>query len=205
MSKLLAVQSAQFPLLILETILLGVAPTPAPPQAKPSSVEIPAAAEATPRQNEKPLMAPKPQLEPQQKAEPKTAATIKPPTNNKASATTHDVLEKWPEILEATKQKNNPLYTVLRLATPEVTQDGLVLIFGFPFHQKKVDEVKYKTLIASVVQELTNQNLVITTIVDKARVRPAPTPASEPAADPAHASLISDVQDMMGGGEVVNV
>ena len=114
------------------------------------------------------------------------------------------MIEKWQEVLEATKTKNNPLYTVLRLATPEVEQSELVLVFAFPFHKKKVEESRYKALIAEVVAEITGETFEIQARVDKTKSAAATinTP-QEP--DPAHASLISSVQDIMGGGEVVHV
>lgn len=207
MTKLLSVQTAQFPLLILETILLAVAPTAvkvAPNNNSAPTAPLPEKQEKTQETQPKSkspkvteLTQPEPVAE-----EPQVQEQLE---SKKSPKEVRDTLEKWPQILEATKKQNNPLYTVLRLATPEVTPEGLLLIFAFPFHQKKIDEVKYKTIISQIVQDVSGQNLAITTLVDKSRVKPAGSLSSEAAPDPAHASLIGSVQDIMGGGEVVNV
>lgn len=114
------------------------------------------------------------------------------------------ILGQWPEILTLTKQKNNSLYTVLRLATPELQGNELTLVFAFPFHQKKLAEPKYKSLVAEIVREQTGADTTITAVVDKSRIKPI---NSAPAAidNNAHASLISNVQDIMGGGEIVSI
>lgn len=213
MGKLLSVHNAQFPMLVLESILLSVSPkSTTSPSQQPKAEKTDAKVEPTPK--------PDPPEEvtqtPKKPAEPKTTSSndIKPETaaavTTKASKSSgkiknRDILEVWPEILGTIKQRNNPLYTVLRLATPELDSDGLLLIFNFPFHQKKVDEIKYKKLIAETVQEITGAELAIRTIVDKSRAKPVTSLSAVAPADPAHASLISNVQDIMGGGEVVNV
>jgi DNA polymerase-3 subunit gamma/tau len=212
MTKLMTVQTAQFPMLMLETILLGIAPAPAAPKSSPRTV---------PDNVPEPVPAPEVSANPIPESVSQVAEEVIPPKSKveekveepkkvslnpkKVISKSGAILEKWTEVLEATKKKNNPLYTVLRLATPEVDEEGLLLIFNFPFHQKKIDEVKHKTLIAQIIEEVTGESLVIRTIVDKSRAKPASSLSAEPKTDPAHASLISNVQDIMGGGEVVNV
>lgn len=93
---------------------------------------------------------------------------------------------------------------MLRLATPEVEGGKLNLFFGFAFHKKKIDESRYKALIAECVKSVTGQSYEVTAIVDKSRVKPVNSLVQENN-DPAHASLITSVQDIMGGGEVVQV
>ena len=114
--------------------------------------------------------------------------------------------DDWQGVLDLTKKKNNSLYTVLRLAKPELNGDDLTLYFAFPFHQKKLDEPRYKSIVAEAVNEQTGTSVAITAIVDKDKVN-KPSTVDTPAEpkNNANASLISSVQDIMGGGEVVNL
>ncbi len=214
MSDLLTVQPAQYPQLRLETILLSVAP----PVLKISSSTrtIAASTPAAEKRIEKKSQAntekqppDSDQTAPDSKAEPvKSKITDRPKTQPTESKTPEafSLEEHWPKVLALTKQKNNPLFTVLKLATPELEGSDLVLIFEFGFHQKKIEEAKYKAMISQFIQEVTGNNVTIRTIVDKSRVRSiGSTSVTQTAIDPASASLISSVQDIMGGGEVVNV
>ncbi len=118
-----------------------------------------------------------------------------------------DINTYWPEILGAIKTKNNPLYTVLRLAHISVNGSELLLTFSFPFHQKRVDDLKNKIVIAETVQDITGHNFEVETLLNKDLSPPEPVKIKEKSVepDPAHASVIAGVQDIMGGGEVVNV
>jgi hypothetical protein len=66
-----------------------------------------------------------------------------------------------------------------------------------------VDDSKHKVIIAEVVQSVTGASLEVSTAVDKSQVS-MPVDVSNAQTDPAHASLIASIQDIMGGGEVVN-
>lgn len=203
MQQLLDIPSAQYPQLKLEATLLGI--TPKSSYQVPEEKQQPTVKDV-PKVEKQPEAATvqaesKPNVEPTVKTE--KSASVPKKTTSKSTGTL-SIEEDWPAILEQTKQKNNPLYTVLRMATPELQDGQLQLIFAFPFHQKKVDEPKYKSLIAEIITNQTGATVQIQTIVDKKRVRSDATLSTEPK-DNAHASLISSVQDIMGGGEVVNL
>lgn len=209
MNDLLLVHNAQYPQLKLETILLSV--------AAPQIIEKTPVVQVAPKPT---LVTAKKTTQPQEpavettKAEAPEEVKAKPEQNTPEKKTTKRTVplsagtlvieEHWPKVLAIVKEKNNPLYTVLRLATPELEGDGLVLIFSFPFHQKKIEEAKYKAVIAEILQDVVGGNVDFRSIVDKTRSKPANS-TSLPTNDPAHASLITSVQDIMGGGEVVNV
>lgn len=201
MTELLGVASAHFPQLKLEAVLLAVSPketTSAPqPTATLTSKRTEPVTQPTqpqPTSGEASAIPKTPVLSFTQNEAPKSA-----------KAENSNLDEQWSAVLETTKQKNNPLYTVLRLATPELDDEGLLLIFAFPFHQKKIDEVKHKSLIASIFADVTGQQVEIRTVVDKTKARGPASLHTQPTADPARASLISNVQDIMGGGEIVDV
>ncbi|HMS31478.1 MAG TPA: DNA polymerase III subunit gamma/tau [Candidatus Saccharibacteria bacterium] len=212
MHELLSVQSAQYPKLKLESVLINSALTNTP-QAPEQPVKHQPTVAAQPRQTEsvanarkiveeKPVSTKKPK---QTASEPekKQPETIKKPETKNTTTNDEVLAEKWPEILAAIKVKNNPLYTILRLAKPHFSKEHLLLTFAFPFHQKRADDSKHKVIIAEVVQSVTGESLEVSTAVDKSQVS-TPIEASNAPADPAHASLIASVQDIMGGGEVVN-
>lgn len=205
MNELLTINTSSYPQLKLETILLSVSPsvnTPAPEEEAVKKKKDITEVSVT----EKSSSIPK--KEQAQAVEAKTRVIEPKKTLSKQSTSTsplskEDIDEHWAKVLEITKLKNNPLYTVLRLATPEVEADELLLIFSFPFHQKKIEESKYKAFISEIIQEVTGNTISFHSIVDKSRTKSQT--AISASSDPAQASLISSVQDIMGGGEIVNV
>lgn len=214
MEKLLSVHNAQYPQLKLETVLLSFAPQEKVAESKGRGTEgMQQPSEEQKADSDTKLQDSK--LEAQEaNRQPSTTNHSNPkqetPKQPKSTAKPADITieSRWPDILEITKQKNNPLYTVLRLATPEVDDEGLLLIFSFPFHQKKVEEAKHKAVIAEILEQVLGAPIAVRTVVDKTKAKPAHSLASNGSAsapDPAHASLISTVQDIMGGGEVVSV
>lgn len=202
MKQLLQVGTAAFAQLKLETALLALSPATSQPH-KPIATEpvMTRTAKESPKQvaslAEDKIKATKPE---------KVATEPLPKDLNKPSkpAITASA-DSWPQILQAVKAKNSPLYTVLRMAAPEFSDDELKLTFRFPFHQKRVEDAKHKAIVAATVLETTGESLTIVTAVDSSVViEPVETIVSSPAADPAHASLIANVQDIMGGGEVID-
>lgn len=115
-----------------------------------------------------------------------------------------DIQNEWPALLHIIKQKNNSLYTILKLAHVSITSEELQLGFQYSFHQKKVDEVKNKALIAEAIQLHLDLSVEVISVLDKS-LTPNFNGSSAAPLDDAHASLISNVQDIMGGGEIVHV
>ena len=129
---------------------------------------------------------------------PKTKET--PSTIDKQAQS--DIITSWQAILDAIKVKHNPLYTLLRVSKPTLGNELLTLSFSFAFHAKKLEDPKYKALLAQTLQEVTGHSVDIQSVVDKntgATIEPTPP------IDVAHASQISAVRDMMGGGDIVDV
>ncbi len=208
MEELVAIPSSHYPQLQLETTLLRASLQNQHTSPKTSTTSIKNTPSAARPVHKEEVITPKPpqELPEEQNNRPSTQAS---PTKKTLviheGVLTAEILEaSWPKILEITKQKNNPLYTVLRLAATEADNEGLVLIFRFAFHQKKIDESRYKSLIAEIVAEVTGISTTVRSIIDKERAKPVGSETTPPV-DTAHASLISQVQDIMGGGEVVQV
>ncbi|MBI1857388.1 DNA polymerase III subunit gamma/tau [Candidatus Saccharibacteria bacterium] len=73
----------------------------------------------------------------------------------------------WPAALVAIKNKHNTLYSLARMASAELNDDVLTLSFGFPFHQKQLNESKNKATIESILYEQTGKKISINCIVVK--------------------------------------
>ena len=87
----------------------------------------------------------------------------------------------WPAILEAIKAKKT-LYSILKAAEHRFDGDKLILIVGFAFHQKQLNEAKNKKIIADIIQGVTGQNVQIESEVGT----PKPAPMNAPEGEVAH-------------------
>jgi len=99
----------------------------------------------------------------------------------------------WGRVLDVMKAKNAPLYAVLKQAQPVVQDGTLVLTFKFALHGKKIDDVKQKTIVVGVIQEVLGKTPTITVATNKDATPPV---FSE---DP----NVAKVAAVMGGGELV--
>jgi DNA polymerase-3 subunit gamma/tau len=99
----------------------------------------------------------------------------------------------WARVLAATKAKNAPLYSVLKMAQPVLQDDALVLTFKFALHGKKIEDVKQKTAVVALIQEVLGKTPVIKVATNKDA---APPVISD---DP----NVTKVAAIMGGGEIV--
>lgn len=212
MNELIEVSSSIYPDLKLEMVLFSLSVEQAQSNTIPDSKKEDGDKEVLKRQTGKENTDQIPKTEakdaiktmdlPKIESAPAEVKTKTPPLSEKVEF-------DWAKVLELIKERNNPLYTALRLATPNLTDEELVLSFKFPFHQKKAEDPRYKALIAEIIEAQTGKTMNITSIVDK-NLSPSPfndhkKSDSNTQEDPAHASLISQVQDIMGGGEVVQV
>lgn len=109
----------------------------------------------------------------------------------------------WPEVLGSIKKQYNTLYGVLRMAQPVFGEDTVELQFTFAFHQKRINEVKNRKIVADFIKQVTGQNIVVTCTVNKAAV-PGPVAGTSAAAVPAASSpALESISNIFGGGEVL--
>lgn len=100
--------------------------------------------------------------------------------------------DKWQQILEQIKSHNNSLYAVLRLAKAEHGDSQLVLAFAFPFHAARAEEPRNKRLLEQTANEVTGQELTISTKLDKSLQ-----------SNTRERDTVTNVIGVMGGGSVV--
>lgn len=152
--------------------------------AQPVTIaEMPPKFAAKPRATQKPISA---ALEPEPRASEASAPAPKEPL------TTMETTD-WARVLEATKTKNAPLYSVLKMAQPVLQDDALILTFKFALHSKKIEDVKQKTAVVSIIQEVLGKTPIIKVATNKDA---APPVISD---DP----NVTKVAAIMGGGEIV--
>lgn len=111
----------------------------------------------------------------------------------------------WPDILAAVKANHNTLYGVLRMAEPQLVGNEVTLAFGFPFHQKRINEAKNKQTITDIIKRVTGSDYLVQCVVAKKGSTTAAvdaTPAdSKPAAPKPSINAISDI---FGEAEVLD-
>jgi DNA polymerase-3 subunit gamma/tau len=76
-------------------------------------------------------------------------------------------MDCWPDVINKIKAEAASLYTALRLASPTISEDSLVLAFQFPLHQKKVNQSKCIDLIGKTIEQLTGTKVHIKCVIDK--------------------------------------
>ncbi len=181
------------------TTAVNISPAPAPPVSEP---------QGTPRAPAAPITAP-PKPKPATVAPTATASEQSPPdiitstatpapespVPNPKTAVPFDAAI-WPEVLADIKKQYNTVYGVLRMATPIFTPEGIELQFKFQFHQKRINEVKNKQIIADCIQKLTGNDVAITCIYVK-DAAPGGAPATS---DP---NAVDNISNIFGGAEVL--
>jgi len=113
----------------------------------------------------------------------------------------------WPELLSTIKNQHNTLYSFLRMARPEFSKKGLVLHFGFKFHQQRIDEAKNKQSIQDALYELTGKNVEITCLFGVGTI-PFESSPSDVALEIENLDAVTDpaidtINNIFGGGEVL--
>jgi len=83
------------------------------------------------------------------------------------------------------------------MATPIFTPDGIELQFKFAFHQKRLNEVKNKQIIAGFIKQLTGTDVaIVCTYVKDAAPGGALPEQTKPAA-------LDSISNIFGGAEVL--
>lgn len=202
-----------------DTSIMGPASSPSPaaqpkPTAKESSqIEAvekteeavrsqPDPATKLERPPKPPAAAPETAIKP---SEPQKPEPIKSPPEGLSSARALDIAV-WPDVLNSIKKQYNTLYGVLRMAEPIFKDDAVELQFKFPFHQKRLNEVKNRKIIADFIKEVTGRNIAVNCTVNKdaAPVVVAASGTAAAAAQTTGPAELNSITDIFGGGEVLH-
>ncbi len=198
---LLAVPAAYDPERSLEVILLGHAVAlsanppaiiaPPPLESSPAEVAADDPKPAVATVAEQPVKPVKPQ-----EPTPTVGADIKPQKTHSGEPVPFDEAV-WQKVVDTVRAKYYTLYSVLKTAVPVIKDGELELGFDFAFHQKRINEVKNKTIIGQIIHDLTGQSVAINCVkltggnaAKKSLVTAAKTPPES-------------ITDIFGGGELL--
>lgn len=180
-----------------------------------ASTNVKSAAQAAPQpkepvESEKPAASakkPEPEHKPTQKApeqpneKPKT-----PPKKTSGSKINLNIEEVWPQLLDSVKANHNTLYGILRMAEPDLQDKALVLNFNYSFHQKRMQEPRYQTIVVDNIKALTGQVVSLECLHSpRAAATPkeeAPTTKPEPTVAENNQDLKA-ISNIFGGGELL--
>ncbi len=110
--------------------------------------------------------------------------------------------ETWTEMLQELKKKYNTLYGVLRMCDASMSDDGVVLAFGFGFHKKQVDNPKNTAALREYLQSHFGVNNFKTITVSKKKA-PAQAAETTTSAPKPTSEAISTVSSIFGGAELL--
>ncbi len=106
------------------------------------------------------------------KAELETAVTkrskvMKQPSSESTPLLSFDQ-QAWQAILEQLRTKYNTLYGIVRMASVDMTDPQVLkLQFAYPFHQKRLNDAKYRDIILDTVKQVTGKDVALVCVVDK--------------------------------------
>jgi hypothetical protein len=109
----------------------------------------------------------------------------------------------WPDVTTKVREAASSLYTALRLASPSLTNDGIMLTFQFPLHQKKVAQAKNLEIVGQAIEEVSGAKLAIRCEVNKNPEKPAPAPEPKPQPKAQDDESITSISNIFGNAEVL--
>lgn len=65
--------------------------------------------------------------------------------------------EIWQQALASIRQQYNTLYGIARMAQPRFEPGAVVLVFAFPFHQKRLNDPKNREILAQTIEAVCGQ------------------------------------------------
>ncbi|MDZ7744840.1 MAG: DNA polymerase III subunit gamma/tau [Candidatus Saccharibacteria bacterium] len=107
--------------------------------------------------------------------------------------------DAWQSVLDAVKQKHNTLYSILRMATPKFDKNTVVLLFDFPFHQKRINEDKNKQAIIGIVHSSIGQDVELVCELATTQSKKPDKPDTTPKTD----DSVDTISNIFGSAEVL--
>lgn len=181
-----------------QTVKRGVPDAPTQKnEEKPPARNIPKAAPTTPHTDKPDKTVASEPKESESKPQPQTTKPVK--KVDMSDATDAPTAGDWKDILDAVRAKHNTLYGIARMATPQFSSGKITLVFGFPFHHKRVSDAKNHEILSTIAQQVTGQPLKLAYVLDKqAKSLPADIPAPEPKID------LTPITEIFGDAELLD-
>lgn len=116
-----------------------------------------------------------------------------------------DIEQIWPKVLVELKKHNNTLYGVVRMAQPEITDEGcLRLNFSFAFHQKRLNDQGNRQILSQILMDLTGGVVEIECVLNKESEAPkVATTKQKPEETKPKDGSIDTISNIFGGGELL--
>lgn len=73
----------------------------------------------------------------------------------------------WPEVIKKAKKEAASLHAAVKLAKPQQAEDGLVLAFEFPLHQKKISTAENINILKNIIEDVCGLGVKIRCVVEK--------------------------------------
>ena len=112
-------------------------------------------------------------------------------------------IELWPEILSNLKKKHNTLYGVVRMASPEIVDNKLILNFKFEFHLKRINEAANFKMLSDTVRELTGIQVKIECVQSDKTTKELPIIKEVIIEDEAESKELNDISSIFNGAELL--
>jgi len=109
---------------------------------------------------------------------------------------TDNVDDLWHDVLQTIKADHNTLYGIARMAKPVLADGTLTLSTKFPFHQKRLNEAKNRTILAKAVSAIRGVETAVVCVVSE-RTESVAQPETEKSSD------ISAISNIFGGAELL--
>lgn len=116
----------------------------------------------------------------------------------------------WQEALIHIKKSHHSLYGVLRMAEASLRDEQVYLIFRFKLHYSKVNDLKNRDIIATILKQITGKDYGIRCSIadsphDTSTVKAAEPEISKVVAnqEPIENEALSTISNIFGGGELL--
>lgn len=123
-------------------------------------------------------------------------APVAEETQETMIASDSDAEDLWHEVLQAIKADHNTLYGIARMAKPVLLDNTLTLSTKFPFHQKRLNEVKNRTILSKAISKIRGADTAVTCVVTQKE-------DDVPMTEPAKKTDISTISNIFGGAELL--
>ncbi|MEO6513976.1 MAG: DNA polymerase III subunit gamma/tau [Candidatus Saccharimonadales bacterium] len=201
--ELLRVPRSHDPARFLELTLLGALTPAALPEVITPTIDSapvpPAVAKKQPLPKPAPIKTASTTINTTETLAAEVPKPAKPARQKRLDGVTMDAA-LWPEVLNALKKEYNTLYSIVRMAEPQFEARKITLTFSFAFHQKRLNEVKNKTILNNVIETIAGEPIEIVCLYDK-NVKPNPLGITPD--QPADESM-NTISSIFGGGEVID-
>ncbi len=199
---LIDVPASNNPMALLEITLLGhmkiigntttKLPNKSEDKTPDKKVERPA-----PRSTEQPKKSEQIQ---EYKVEPTNEVVKKQPTLRPQASSVMLNDESWEAVLAKLKKSHSTLYSVARMSEFKTDGTKVTLLFKFPFHKKRMENSKHKTILDDLFLAITEQSPVIKfELIEK---NASPKIVTKPAKVDEYQPLEA-ISNIFGGGEVL--